>query len=85
MGLNKRKVKEFVFTDGNGKRYNVKTKGNVTIKNGKGDELVVWNDDTDKLVETRHLDYDLEDSDWLNVQYNIGQDFPVIVEIKKLD
>ena len=83
--MNKRKIREFVFTDGNGKRYNIKTKGNVTIKNGKGDELVVWNDDTDKLVETRHLDYDLMDSDWLNTQYNIGQDFPVIVEIKKLD
>ena len=83
--MNKRKIREFVFTDGNGKRYNIKTKGNVTIKNGKGDELVVWNNDTDKLVETRHLDYDLEDSDWLNAQYNIGQVFPVIVEIKKLD
>jgi hypothetical protein len=57
----------------------------VSIKNGKGDELVVWNDDTNKLVEIRHLDYDLMDSEWLHSQYNIGQDLPVIVEIKKLD
>lgn len=79
------KRNEFVFTDGNGRRYNVKTKGDVSIKNGKGDEMVVWNDDTGKPVETRHLDYDFEDSEWLHAQYNIGQDFPVVVEIKKLD
>ena len=83
--MENRKRNEFVFTDGNGKRYNVKTKGNVTIKNGKGDEMIVWNDDTNKLVEVRYLDYDLMDSEWLHAQYNIGQDFPVTVEIKKLD